>query len=130
MEALCSVTSQPAQQPHSVQSASAATRRGSALQPHSFSSSLCCAEGRRAQPHKSLHYGSGTRALLHYGFHIRAFIRALSHSNELCSSAEPLTRSAPGPRITAPTRLPAAPNAEERSMRIVIFFFIPVIVKL
>lgn len=57
---------------------------GSALQPHSFSSSLCCAEGRRAQPHKSLHYGSGTRALLHYGFHIRAFIRALSHSNELC----------------------------------------------
>lgn len=36
----------------------------------------------------------------------------------------------PGPRVTAPTRLQAAPNAEERSMRIVIFFFISVIVKL
>lgn len=91
---------------YSVWSGSAATRWRSALQPHSFSSSLCCRLGRGALLNKSLHYGPGIRALLHYGFHIRAFILALLHSNELCcSSAQPLTRSVPGPHVSAPTRL-------------------------
>lgn len=78
----CTVTSL-----YSVWSGSAATRRGSALQPRSFSWSLCCRLGRRVLLYKRLHYGSGTRALLHYGFHIRAFIPALLHSNELCCSS-------------------------------------------
>lgn len=91
----------------------------------------CGGEMRAAaqEPPLRLRHKSPT---LHYGFHIRAFIQALSHSNELRFAAlqSPWLRSVAGPHVTAPTRLHAVPLMQSGARWGLCFFCISVIVKL